>query len=85
MKAALIRDLAYHIDALFFGLIGYTSMQAGPLNQRYGDVWGKTVVVKTSVFQAIDGRGEWQIIGGIALGSLLWGGTLVLQMALKVI
>jgi len=84
MKGALIRDLAYHLDALFFGLIGYMSMKQGPLSQRYGDVWGKTGVVKTSVFQPRPLRNEWQMLGGIALGSFLWGGTLFLQMLMKV-
>ena len=47
LKGAIIRTLAYFIDGLFFGLIGYNSMSKSPLNQRYGDVWGKTVVVTT--------------------------------------
>jgi uncharacterized RDD family membrane protein YckC len=85
MKGALIRDLGYHVVALFFGLVGYNSMQKGPLNQRYGDVWGKTVVVKTSVFQPYVRRNEWQMLGGVALGSLLLAGMLLLQMVLKVI
>jgi uncharacterized RDD family membrane protein YckC len=41
LKGALIRTLAYYIDALFFGLVGYNSMEKSALNQRYGDVWGK--------------------------------------------
>jgi len=85
MKGALIRDLAYHVDALFFGLIGYASMQKGPLRQRYGDVWGKTVVVKASVFQPQPARGFRRMFAGILMGSALWAGMLCLQMILKVI
>jgi uncharacterized RDD family membrane protein YckC len=85
MKGALIRELGYFIDALFFGLVAYNSMQKGPLNQRYGDVWGKTVVVKTSDFQPHAPRNEWRMIEGITLGSLLWGAILFLQTVVKVI
>ena len=46
LKGSFIRGLAWHLDGLIFGLIGYISMQKSPLNQRYGDVWAKTVVVK---------------------------------------
>jgi len=84
MKGALIRDLAYHVDALFFGLIGYASMQKGPLRQRYGDVWGKTVVVKASVFQPQPARGFGRMFAGILMGSALWAGLLCLQVILKV-
>jgi len=85
MKGALIRDLAYNLDALFFGLIGYASMQKGPLRQRYGDVWGKTVVVKASVFQPQPARGFGRMFAGILMGSALWAGMLCLQVILKVI
>ena len=44
------RGLAYLVDALFFGLIALESMKKSVLRQRHGDVWGKTVVVKKSVF-----------------------------------
>ena len=46
LKGALIRTLAYFLDSFFLGLVGYSSMQKSPLNQRYGDVWGKTAVFK---------------------------------------
>ena len=83
MKGALIRDLAYHLDALFLGLIGYASMKKGPLRQRYGDVWGKTVVVKASVFQPQPARGFGRMFAGILMGSALWAGMLCLEIVLK--
>jgi uncharacterized RDD family membrane protein YckC len=46
MPGALIRSLAYFIDGLFFGAVAYASMKKSPLNQRYGDIWGKTAVIK---------------------------------------
>lgn len=45
MSGAFIRTVGYYFDGLFFGLVGFNSMSQSPLNQRYGDVWGKTVVV----------------------------------------
>jgi uncharacterized RDD family membrane protein YckC len=45
LKGALIRSLAYYIDSFFLGLVACISMDKSPLNQRYGDVWGKTAVV----------------------------------------
>jgi len=41
LKGAFIRTLAFFIDCQFFGAAGYHSMSNSPLNQRYGDRWGK--------------------------------------------
>jgi uncharacterized RDD family membrane protein YckC len=85
MKGAFIRDLAYHLDALFFGLIAYIRMQDSRLQQRYGDAWGKTVVVQTSIFQPHPSRSGLQMFTGILLGTLAWVATLLLQMIFKVL
>jgi len=45
-KSALIRELAYFVDALFFGIIGYMAMQRTAQQQRYGDEWAHTIVCK---------------------------------------
>lgn len=45
---SVIRELAYFIDSLFFGLIGYMAMQKTYQEQRYGDQWASTVVCKRS-------------------------------------
>lgn len=42
------RSLAYYIDALFCGLIGYMSMSSSPMQQRYGDKWAGTIVVQAA-------------------------------------
>jgi uncharacterized RDD family membrane protein YckC len=47
-KSALIRELAYYIDSLFFGLIAYTAMQNSEQEQRHGDEWAHTIVCKRS-------------------------------------
>lgn len=82
--AAFKRSLVYHADALFFGLVAYNSMKDSPLRQRYGDVWGKTVVVKKSVYRPTPARSIWRILAGLALGSLAWMGVLFWQMWLQV-
>jgi uncharacterized RDD family membrane protein YckC len=51
-KAALIRSLSYFVDALFCGLIAYHAMQSSPLNQRFGDRWAHTVVIKARALPA---------------------------------
>jgi len=46
MVPAVVRELAYFIDSLFFGLVGYLAMQKTYQEQRYGDQWARTVVTK---------------------------------------
>jgi uncharacterized RDD family membrane protein YckC len=41
----LKRDLAYFVDAFFFGAVAYSHMKDSPEKQRIGDEWGKTRVV----------------------------------------
>jgi uncharacterized RDD family membrane protein YckC len=48
LGSALIRSLAYLVDALFFGAVGYFAMQRTPQEQRYGDEWAHTIVCKRS-------------------------------------
>jgi uncharacterized RDD family membrane protein YckC len=43
---AVIRELGYFVDSLFFGLVGYSAMQGSYQEQRFGDRWARTVVVK---------------------------------------
>jgi len=35
------------IDMFFFGLIGIVTIKNTDKNQRLGDIWGNTIVVKT--------------------------------------
>jgi uncharacterized RDD family membrane protein YckC len=45
-KSALIRNLGYYVDGLFFGLIAYSAMNRSSQRQRYGDDWAHTIVCK---------------------------------------
>ncbi len=73
LKPALIRSLAFYIDSLFFGVIGYMAMKATPLQQRYGDRWAKTVVVKSAQIPPDAPRPKLHFIYAFALGSTAWG------------
>lgn len=46
--AGLVRNLAFLIDSLFFGLVGASAMGKSPTNQRYGDQWARTLVVRVA-------------------------------------
>lgn len=81
---ALKRGIVYHFDALFLGLVAYNSMKDSALRQRYGDVWGKTVVVKKSVFRPDPARPIWRILVGLALGSLTSMGVMFWHLWLQV-
>ncbi|HUO18134.1 MAG TPA: RDD family protein [Steroidobacteraceae bacterium] len=46
-RAALGRSLAFYIDGLFFGAVAYGAMEP-PLQQRLGDRWCDTLVIRRS-------------------------------------
>jgi uncharacterized RDD family membrane protein YckC len=64
---AVIRELGYYVDGLFFGLIGYFAMQKTPQEQRHGDEWAHTVVCKRSSLAPEKLRGAGQFILGLML------------------
>jgi uncharacterized RDD family membrane protein YckC len=86
LKGATIRSLGFLLDAMFFGLIGYNSMSGSPLNQRYGDVWGKTVVVKVKKLSPESRRSSTRFIVGLLVGAgcdlVIVAAILVLQVSL---
>jgi uncharacterized RDD family membrane protein YckC len=85
MKASLIRGLGWFIDALVFGLVGYTSMSKTPLKQRYGDVWAKTVVVKTRSLPPSAKRQTGYFLIGLLLGIISIFLTAVLGLIIQII
>jgi uncharacterized RDD family membrane protein YckC len=60
LSQAFKRSLAFYWDGLFFGLVGYSSMKKSELNQRYGDHWAKTLVIKSSEVPVESKRG-WEM------------------------
>lgn len=85
LKGALIRTFAFYIDALFFGLVGYSSMKKSPLNQRYGDVWGKTAVFKVKEMSSESQRTPTLFILGLMTGAGCWVIMLALAQILEVL
>jgi len=71
-SGAIVRSLAYYVDALFFGLIGYSKMRESDLNQRFGDHWAHTVVVRTADVPDSSRQGSLYLILGLFVGSALW-------------
>ena len=80
LKAALIRSLAYFIDSLFFGVIGYMEMKKTPMEQRHGDNWARTVVVRKSLVPEASRRtGMWFLLA-IAAGTAAWSFCLLITI-----
>lgn len=46
LRSAVIRELGYFVDSLFFGLIGYAAMRSTDEQKRYGDEWAGTIVCR---------------------------------------
>jgi uncharacterized RDD family membrane protein YckC len=68
--AALIRELGYFVDALFFGLIGYLSMQKSVKEQRHGDEWASTIVCKRSSVAPEHLRSEGRFVLALMLSMM---------------
>jgi len=67
-KSALIRELGYFVDALFFGIIGYFAMKDDPKQQRYGDQWAETMVCKRSEVPVESRQGGMRFVLALMLG-----------------
>lgn len=76
VRANFIRELAYNVDALFFGLVGKSAMDGSPLQQRYGDRWADTVVVRTTSVSAEIAGSPLRLLLGIGLGLAAHGAVL---------
>jgi uncharacterized RDD family membrane protein YckC len=84
LKGAFIRTLAYFIDSIFFGCVGYASMSKSPLNQRYGDRWGKTVVVKIKEISPQEDPQIGRFMVGLLAGAGSWIVLVVISLIWKV-
>jgi uncharacterized RDD family membrane protein YckC len=67
-KSAIIRELGYFVDALFFGLIAYYSMQGDPEQKRHGDSWAHTIVCKRADVPTQSRQVAARFILGLTLG-----------------
>lgn len=69
LKPALLRSSAYYLDAIAFGAVGYLEMRKTLMQQRHGDRWAKTVVVKTSQVPESSKRSGLRFLVAFVLGS----------------
>jgi uncharacterized RDD family membrane protein YckC len=69
LKGAAIRSLAYFVDALFFGIVGYTAMKRDESHQRYGDDWAHTVVVQKATISPDKLRSGGVFVAALALAA----------------
>ena len=67
LKSAIIRELGYFVDALFFGIIGYAAMKGDPRQQRHGDRWAQTLVCKRARVLQSD-QGVMRFVLGLLTG-----------------
>ena len=84
LRQAFLRSVAYLWDALFFGAIAYVRMDKSELNQRYGDAWAKTVVVKAGSLPAEAARPLGMLFLGLGAGITCWMLSAILGLLLKV-
>jgi uncharacterized RDD family membrane protein YckC len=67
LRAAFIRSLAYYVDTLFLGLIGYLAMRKTRLAKRHGDNWAGTFVTRRSQVPIATLRSTGRFAGALAL------------------
>ncbi|HTB84306.1 MAG TPA: RDD family protein [Candidatus Sulfotelmatobacter sp.] len=84
VSSAFKRSLAFTLDGMFFGLVGYCSMQKTPFNQRYGDLWAKTIVVKNNEIPRELERDASFLIAGLVTGITVFISSIIFGMILKV-
>jgi uncharacterized RDD family membrane protein YckC len=85
LKGALLRNVAYYWDSLFFGMPGYQSMQKSIRRQRYGDVWGKTIVVREENIPSGSQRSTARFLLAFFLASFAAGWIVALSLILRVL
>ena len=67
-KSAIIRELGFFVDGMFFGLVGYFAMREDPEQQRLGDEWGDTIVCKRAQVPSTSQKSGTQFVLGLLLG-----------------
>jgi uncharacterized RDD family membrane protein YckC len=84
-KSALIRSLAYFVDGLFFGVVGYMAMNKTPQQQRHGDAWAHTIVAKKEQAPPASVRTVGRFFAIFVLACMADAVTAILGLALKMI
>lgn len=83
LRAALIRSLAYYVDTLFLGLIGYLEMRKTRLAKRHGDNWADTFVARRSQVPIGTLRSTGRFLGVLALALAVDSAILITWYVVK--
>jgi uncharacterized RDD family membrane protein YckC len=70
---ALKRSVAYIWDAFFFGLVAYSAMKKDGYNQRTGDRWADTLVVRVSAIPTGLRLRDLAVVGAAVDVTVLFG------------
>lgn len=68
LKSAIVRELGYFVDAMFFGVVAYFAMREDPEQKRLGDQWADTIVCKRALVPSASKRGGMQFALGLLIG-----------------
>lgn len=83
LRAAIIRELGYFPDSIFFGIIAYAAMQRTRLQQRYGDQWADTVVCKRSDVAQENLRGAGRFVLGLMVALMADSAFIMLGLLIQ--
>ena len=83
-KSALIRELGYFVDALFFGIIGYSAMKDTVEQQRHGDDWAHTIVCKRALIPKDKLRGADRFVMALIFALMADAALLIVGLLLTV-
>jgi uncharacterized RDD family membrane protein YckC len=81
LRGAFRRSIAFHLDALLFGLIAARKMSESPRCQRHGDVWGGTQVVRLSSLDAGVRRSWLRFALAATAGATVDGIVILVELA----
>ena len=71
--AGFIRSVSYFIDSIAFGLVAWLEMSKSDAEQRHGDNWAHTVVVRYADVPKESKRSELRLFAALAAGTCAWG------------
>ncbi len=82
--SALLRSIAFIIDSLIFGGVAAMSMQNSDTNQRLGDRWAKTVVVRRKSVPKELLRSPIAFLASFLISSGALAASVVVTLVLKI-
>ncbi|HSY90444.1 MAG TPA: RDD family protein [Candidatus Binatus sp.] len=84
LRAAIIREIGYFPDSIFFGIIAYAAMQKSRQQQRYGDQWADTVVCKRSDIAQQNLRGAGRFVLALMIAVMADAAFLMLGLLIQI-